>query len=253
MTGPLLRTVHVGVNDLARAGAAYEAIMGVRADPGAAGLRLRSEDATVCLNAALVPDVGGAGSVVPRFGIWALGIELDDAPTRLARWRSRQAGTGNLYQAGYVDLCGIRVFINDAADAQETVPEGEVRLDHVALMVHDLEAATRQWEDLTGLVAHRMPVHPVSNGTLAASRFLLGPRMIELLAPIAGQVSPLSDRLARVGEGPLAMAMPARDLDGTLSRLREHGLDVVYTDPHWVVRPGSAAGVAIQLTPRVAH
>jgi hypothetical protein len=42
------------------------------------------------------------------------------------------------------------------------------------------------------------------DATVYASQFLLGPRMIELLAPIAGKTSPLSARLARVGEGPLA-------------------------------------------------
>ncbi len=253
MTGPSLRAVHIGASDLARAAAAYETIMGVRAESGDAWLRLWAGDAVVFLSAVAAPDHGGGMATAPSAGIWALGIGLDDATERLARWRSRHAGTGGMDRLGYVDLCGIRVFVNDTADTHASAPAGEVTLDHVALMVRDLDAATRQWEDLTGLVAHRMAAHPVSKGTLAASRFLLGPRMIELLAPIAGQPSPLAERLAKVGEGALAMALPAKDIDGTLVRLRRHGIAVLYNDPHWVVRPGSASGVAIQLTPRVAH
>jgi catechol 2,3-dioxygenase-like lactoylglutathione lyase family enzyme len=254
MTGPLLHTVHIGARDLAQAAAAYTAIVGVQAESGAdAALQLRTGDAMVCLHAVIAPDAGAAGNLAPHGGIWAMGIQLDDAPERMTRWRRRQAGKGSADHAAYVDLRGVRIFVSDVGDAPASAPVGEVELDHVALMVRDLDAATQEWEDLTGLVAHRMAVHPASNGTLAASRFLLGPRMIELLEPIAGRASPLSERLAKVGEGPLAMALPARDLNATLTRLRGHGIGVVYDDPNWVVRPGSAAGVPIQLTPRVNH
>ena len=77
--------------------------------------------------------------------------------------------------------------------------------------------------------------------------------MIELVAPEAGRLSGVTERLAKAGEGPSGLALPARNLQATLERLKTAQIDVVYREPHWIVKPGNASGVSIQLTPRVNH
>lgn len=232
-----LRAVHIRAADVASATTAFETIVGSHAVQRNAESQLGVGDAALRLSA--LPQVGADDDgPEPRRGIWALDIVLPHAQAAVV--------------GASVDIHGMRVFVSAPGPAGRPV-EARVKLDHVALMVHDIDQATLAWERLTGLAAHRLAVHPVSRGTLAASRFLLGPRMIELLAPLPSKASPLATRLAQLGEGPLAMALVAADLEATLARLRAAGVGLVYNDPHWVVRPGDASGVPIQLTPRVEH
>ena len=128
---------------------------------------------------------------------------------------------------------------------------GDACLDHVAIRVHDLGAAARRWETITGITAHCMGVHPISDGAFEATRLEMGARMIELLSPVPGRTSPLADRLASHGEGFAAVAIPANDIGTTLPRVRAAGARVLRQEPHWMVHPKDAAGVLIQLTPRV--
>ena len=130
---------------------------------------------------------------------------------------------------------------------------GDARFDHVAIRVRDLVVAARRWEIITGVTANHLGIHPISNGAFEAARIELGARMIELISPVPGQQSPLADRLASHGEGVAAVAIPANDIDATLTRVRETGARVVRQEPHWMVHPKDAAGVLIQLTPRVQH
>jgi len=49
------------------------------------------------------------------------------------------------------------------------------------------------------------------------------------------------------------LALVAPDLERTLERVKAAGPRVVWREPHWFVHPKDAAGVLIQLTPRVEH
>lgn len=77
--------------------------------------------------------------------------------------------------------------------------------------------------------------------------------MIELVSPVPGVPSAMARRLASRGEGVVTLALPVADLDATLERLNGMGVAVVHQPPHWMVHPKHAAGVLVQLTPRVQH
>ncbi len=124
-------------------------------------------------------------------------------------------------------------------------------LDHVAILVADVPAAARRWEALLGYPPAHIGLHPL--GTAIAARFLIGTRMIELLGPLTGESSPLQTRLERIGEGPYGLAIIAHDLHATLERVSEFGARIIEQPPHLIVHPGDAAGIPIQLTPRINH
>jgi 4-hydroxyphenylpyruvate dioxygenase-like putative hemolysin len=71
------------------------------------------------------------------------------------------------------------------------------------------------------------------------------------VSPVPGQASLLAERLASHGEGVVAVALPANDIEVTLARLRAVGARVLRQEPHWMVHPKDASGVLVQLTPRI--
>ena len=129
-----------------------------------------------------------------------------------------------------------------------------VILDHVALMVDDIDTAVQRWEDILGAPPVMFGLHPL--GTAIVARFHLGDRMIELATPLPaedGATSALRARLDKVGGGVLALALVAKNLDITTTAVKAAGGRIIYQAPHELVHPGDAAGVLIQLTPRVHH
>ncbi len=167
--------------------------------------------------------------------------------------RDPPTGAGETRVApGTRTLNGIEVRFSRSTSPPSAPPRG-ARLDHVAVCVGDLEAATGQWERLLGVEAQRLGVHPVSNGAFTASRLLLNQRMIELVSPVPGVASPLADRLAKHGEGAVTLALPVADLGAALERLRILGVRVLEQPPHWMVHPQHTGGVLVQLTPRIQH
>lgn len=252
--------VRVRADDLAGAVRAYEAVIGVKAQPAAGGLALFFDRWRILLGDGPVPEVAQHDGK-PRTGIWGVDLALDDplgALDRLAAQgyavaRGSTASGASAGEAGHVDCNGVRVFVTASASCPAPAPKADVALDHVALLVAGFDAPTRFWETLTGLHSHRIDVHPVSNGTFGAVRLLLGPSMVELVVPIPGTSSMLATRLATLGEGPATLALPAFDLSAKREQLEHAGVSVVERPPHWFVRPASVAGVLVQLTPRVNH
>ena len=116
-----------------------------------------------------------------------------------------------------------------------------------------LPESSAQWTHALGQQSVQMGVHPVSDGAFEAARFLLGERMIELLAPVAGVESDFSRTLARRGEGASALALPVADVEQVRGLLEARGVRVFHSAPHWFVHPADCAGVLVQLTPRVQH
>lgn len=145
----------------------------------------------------------------------------------------------------------VLVQLTPRRDFGPHVRPGDARLDHVAARVANLATAARRWETITGMPAYHMGMHPISRGAFEATRLEMGERMIELLSPVPGQPSALAERLASHGEGVVAVAIPVRDLDAALSRLRATDARLLHQEPHWLVHPKDASGVLIQLTPRV--
>ena len=245
-----LHGVRIHAPDLVSASRVYAAITKTGCQMEAQQCHIPVGDATIRLTSGM-PPVPITGRRTELVGIWGLDLGVADPQARLTACEKAGFVTQQSANGFSTDLNGVRVFFGPLSAKTETTA-AQVKLDHVALLVKDLARATRQWELLTGLTAHYMAIHPVSQGTLSAARFALGPRMIELLSPIVGTESALRDRLHKVGEGPMALALPAHDLEATLAALRTANIGTAYREPHWVVRP-SVAIVPIQLTPRVGH
>jgi catechol 2,3-dioxygenase-like lactoylglutathione lyase family enzyme len=86
-------------------------------------------------------------------------------------------------------------------------------LDHVIVLVHDVEAATPTYARLLGRTPSWRGEHP-GQGT-ANALFRLENTYLELLAPVGpGAVGDLlRARLAAAGEGPLGFALATPDAD----------------------------------------
>ncbi|TFH27996.1 MAG: hypothetical protein E4H00_09045, partial [Myxococcales bacterium] len=99
-------------------------------------------------------------------------------------------------------------------------------VDHVVVVVADLERATDSYERLLGLEASWRGEHP-ELGT-ANSLFRLANTYVELLSPIGpgGLGDTLRDRLASHGEGPLCLAFGTDDAGAAASALRLRGVAV---------------------------
>jgi catechol 2,3-dioxygenase-like lactoylglutathione lyase family enzyme len=148
---------------------------------------------------------------------------------------------------------GVLVQLTSHKESDEPTRVGEAHLDHVAIRVRDLAAASSRWELLCNSPPIHMGLHPVSNGSFEATRFLLHDQMIELVSPIAGKSSVVAERLRTHGEGVQTIALVARHMKRTLGRLRKMGVRLIRQDPHWFVHPGDAGGILIQLSPRIDH
>ncbi len=151
-------------------------------------------------------------------------------------------------------LNNVEVLTNPVpAAATPAGDHADVILDHVAIMVEDLESAATAWQAATGMPAELIGLHPISNGTLQAARLTDGGRMLELLSPVPGTTSAIASRMETVGEGAMALALPAVDIDTKLQDLEARDIRLIRQPPHWLVHPANPAGVLIQLTPRVKH
>ena len=126
-----------------------------------------------------------------------------------------------------------------------------VELDHVALLVGNLEEAVDVWSAITGLRPAMVGPHPL--GGSDAARFLLGNRMVELICPWDGATTPMRKRLDSSGEGPLALALVAKDLAATMEAVEDAGATLVRQPPHVFIHPHDTGGVLVQVTPRLLH
>lgn len=124
------------------------------------------------------------------------------------------------------------------------------RLDHLAVVTHDLDVKTRFWADALGI-----PVAgEVTTPTMVIRQFRLGDAMLELLGP-ASPDSPLTKR----PPGLISMASwEVEDLNALVGHARNHGFTI--SDPAAGPLPGTRvatvqgaelAGVNMQLLEHV--
>jgi len=187
-------------------------------------------------------------------GIERFVIEVSDLDAAHAELRSAGADAKRNGDSVQIDhtWAGVQLELRalTAEEDRTTEPAGAV-LDHVAILVADTELMAQRWTVIVGAPPAHAGVHPL--GTTMAARFMLGDRMIEVLAPLPDTPSPLQTRLDKVGDGPFALAIIANDLDATTTAVAAAGARLLDQPPHIVVHPSDASGVPIQLTPRVNH
>jgi hypothetical protein len=131
------------------------------------------------------------------------------------------------------------------------------RISHIGVLVHDLEAAARAWQDNYGLVRYLDYVADCE-GIKACLMSPGGTReemSIELIEPLdkTDMGNPLARRLAEQGEGFFHLAVIAKDVAASGARLAALGLKPIVRPPvpgltgeRWLVHPRHANGVLVE-------
>ncbi len=126
------------------------------------------------------------------------------------------------------------------------------RIDHVALVVEDLDAALGFWRDVLGLPLAKTEDNPGEQVQIA---FLpVGESEIELLQPTEPE-SGIGKFLAKRGAGIHHLCIEVDDLGAMLQRLAERGVEMINQTPrvrpdgtqYAFVHPRSAIGVLLEL------
>ncbi len=126
-------------------------------------------------------------------------------------------------------------------------------LDHVVIVVNDLDAATKTWQENFGLPLERSG----KNEGMGINQAILplGSAFIELISPL-GESGPVADALKSKGEGLYLISLAVDDMATTLEELRAKGVRV--NDPPaggtvTFISPRAANGVLVQLVERKAQ
>ena len=127
----------------------------------------------------------------------------------------------------------------------------DAKLNHLAIVVDDLDAALRFWRDEIGLSGGAVQSVPAEAVDIA---FLeLGAAHIELIKPTSPD-SGVAKYLAKRGPGLHHICIEVPDLDAKLAQLRAAGCELINDQPrerggqrYAFVHPKSAGGILLEL------
>ena len=128
----------------------------------------------------------------------------------------------------------------------------KARLDHVGIVVRDLERALEFYRDALGLEV--APAEPVASQRVTVTDVALGGARLELLQ-VDDADSPVGRFLGRRGPGLHHITLAVDDLSATLARLRARGVRLIDETPRTgaggsriaFIHPSSAEGVLVEL------
>ncbi len=132
------------------------------------------------------------------------------------------------------------------------------RIDHVAIIVSDIESAASFWRDALGIELTHVQDVPAEKAHVA---FLpVGGSEIELVKPTS-DASGLARYLEKRGPGMHHICLEVDDIVGMIARLQEHGVEMINVEPrqsvdgkkYAFVHPKSAGGVMVELYEVVAQ
>ncbi|MDZ4769483.1 MAG: methylmalonyl-CoA epimerase [Chloroflexota bacterium] len=128
-----------------------------------------------------------------------------------------------------------------------------VKINHIAVVVPDVDAALTFWRDALGLpLAH---VEHNADESVDIAFLPIGEGEIELIAPFT-EDSGVARYLAKKGAGLHHLCIDVDDLDGVLTRLKEMGVELITESPktrpdgrtrYAFVHPKSTGGVLLEL------
>ena len=126
------------------------------------------------------------------------------------------------------------------------------RIDHIAVLVEDINTSLSFWRDALGIdLSHTTDV-PAEMAEIA---FLpVGASEIELVKPTSSD-SGLARYLEKRGPGMHHICLEVDDIVGMITRLQEHGVQMINAEPrtsadgkkYAFVHPKSAGGVMVEL------
>lgn len=126
------------------------------------------------------------------------------------------------------------------------------KIDHVGIAVRDLEVATARYTILMAVPPQH--VEEVAEQNVKVAMFKVGESRLELLAPTS-PASTIAKFLDKRGEGIHHICFKVADLEATVARLRQEGMEIL-PDAGAIgaeesriafLHPRSAAGVLIEL------
>lgn len=125
------------------------------------------------------------------------------------------------------------------------------KINHVAILVKDIDAALKFWRDQLGLVLDHVEEVPSQSSKVA---FLpVGEGEVELVEPTDPN-SGLAKVLDKRGEGMHHLCVEVNDINLVLGKLKEKGVRLINEDPIALpgrkmafIHPKSASGVLVEL------
>lgn len=127
-----------------------------------------------------------------------------------------------------------------------------IKINHIAIVVPDLEAATAFWVNSLGLPLERIEAVPEEGVRVA---FLpAGGAEIELLEP-TDEESGVARYLEKRGPGMHHLCLEVDDIEAVLARLQRHQVELINAEPrvgaggrkYAFVHPKSTGGVLLEL------
>jgi len=125
------------------------------------------------------------------------------------------------------------------------------KVNHVAIVVRDIEESLKFWEDSLGLKLDHIEVVPSQNSRVAF--FPVGGSEIELVQPTNSE-SGLAAYLEKRGEGLHHLCMEVDDIDAMLAELKEKGVRLINEEAEVLpgrkmafLHPKAGNGVLIEL------
>lgn len=129
------------------------------------------------------------------------------------------------------------------------------KIDHIGIVVHDIEAALKVYRDALGLELTRAELVPEQAAKVA---FLpAGESKIELVEPTTDDGG-IARYLAKRGEGVHHLCLEVDDIEAALAQMAAQGMELIDENPrtgsngqrYAFVHPKSAHGVLIELYER---
>jgi len=126
------------------------------------------------------------------------------------------------------------------------------KINHVAIVVEDIDESLAFWRDALGLPMHELREVPVEKSRVA---FLpLAGSEIELVQPTTDD-SGLAKYLAKRGQGMHHVCLEVDDIDGMLAHLKAKGVRLINEEArtsadgkrYAFIHPESASGVLVEL------
>ena len=126
------------------------------------------------------------------------------------------------------------------------------RINHVAVVVDDMEKALSFWQDALGIKLHDLRDVPVEKSQVAFLP-LEGPE-VELVMPTS-EDSGIAKYLAKRGPGMHHLCLEVDDIAGMLEQLRTKGVRLINEEPrtsgdgkrYAFIHPESTGGVLVEL------